>query len=341
MIIDVKKFVGEERQYWSELESILEGLERDPMKKLDLSQVKRFHYLYQRASADLARIKTFSFERNIPQYLEMLVGKAYGEIHGDRDNAYRFSFSRWFFKTFPQTFRKYRHAFLLSLLIMFCGMLLGGIAVTIDPDAKKILMPFPHLIGNPSERVALEEEQALSGSRLNGSVTTFSSFLMTHNTRISILVLALGMTWGIGTVVLLFSNGVMLGAVILDYIMAGESWFLMGWLLPHGVVEIPAILLAGQAGLVLANALIGWGRPVSLRDRLRKISADIVTLIFGVALMLVWAGLIEAFFSQIHEPIIPYGMKAGFGIAELAVLIVYLVRSGTKPDQTEAEYQYG
>jgi uncharacterized membrane protein SpoIIM required for sporulation len=105
----------------------------------------------------------------------------------------------------------------------------------------------------------------------------------------------------------------------------------LGWLLPHGAIEIPAILLAGQAGLILASALIGWGKPLSLRMRLRKISADLVTLIFGVAVMLVWAGIIEAFFSQYHEPVIPYAAKIGFGILELILLTLFLSKSGKGP----------
>jgi hypothetical protein len=137
------------------------------------------------------------------------------------------------------------------------------------------------------------------------------------------------MTWGIGTILILFSNGVMLGAVVVDYVRAGQTKFLMGWLMPHGVIEIPAILIAGQAGLMLAGALIGWGRRVPLAARLREISRDLVTLIFGVALLLVWAGLVEAFLSQYHEPIIPYSVKIGFGFAELLLLVLYLSKSGS------------
>jgi uncharacterized membrane protein SpoIIM required for sporulation len=129
---------------------------------------------------------------------------------------------------------------------------------------------------------------------------------------------------------MLFYNGVILGAVAVDYMMAGETSFLLGWLLPHGAIEIPAILLAGQAGIVLAGALIGWSKPISLRMRLRKISNDLVTLIFGVALMLVWAGIIEAFFSQYHEPVMPYTVKIGFGVLELIILALFLGRAGKR-----------
>jgi uncharacterized membrane protein SpoIIM required for sporulation len=136
------------------------------------------------------------------------------------------------------------------------------------------------------------------------------------------------MTWGLGTFLLLFSNGVMLGAVVVDYVRAGQTKFLLGWLLPHGAAEIPAILIAGQAGLVLAYALVGWGARTSLRARLRGISADLVTLIFGVGLLLVWAGIVEAFLSQYHEPIIPYSAKITFGLVELTLLTIFLTRSG-------------
>jgi uncharacterized membrane protein SpoIIM required for sporulation len=328
LIIDLNKFIARERPFWSELEEIVRGLEREPELKLGLEEVRRFHYLYQRASADLARITTFSSEREIRRYLESLVGRAYGEIHMTRKKPHRLAPIKWFFRTLPQTFRKHVNAFWLALLITMVGGAFGGIATVFDPGAKQVLMPFPHLQGDPSERVA--EEERADRDRLESVKATFSSYLMTHNTKVSIFAFALGMTWGIGTVILLFYNGVILGAVAFDYVRAGEAEFLLGWLLPHGAVEIPAILLASQAGLVLAGALIGWGEPLSLRRRLQEISSDLVTLIFGVGLMLIWAGIVEGFFSQYHEPVIPYPVKIGFGMVELVLLYLFFWKAGAK-----------
>jgi uncharacterized membrane protein SpoIIM required for sporulation len=130
---------------------------------------------------------------------------------------------------------------------------------------------------------------------------------------------------------MLFYNGVILGAIAVDYVIDGQTRFLLGWLMPHGVIEIPAILIAGQAGLVLALALVGWGKRVPLAARLREVSRDIVTLIFGVGLLLIWAGFVEAFLSQYHEPVIPYEAKIAFGTVELFLLCLYLARSGRKP----------
>jgi uncharacterized membrane protein SpoIIM required for sporulation len=127
----------------------------------------------------------------------------------------------------------------------------------------------------------------------------------------------------------LFYNGVILGAIAYDYIHGGEAIFLMGWLLPHGVIEIPAILVGGQTGLVIAHALIGWGSRISRAERLRAISRDVVTLAAGAALMLVWAGIVEAFLSQYHEPVISYGTKIAFGLIEAALLTLFLARAGS------------
>jgi uncharacterized membrane protein SpoIIM required for sporulation len=184
------------------------------------------------------------------------------------------------------------------------------------------------LQGSPSERVAKEREQ--QGRHLAGHKDTFSAQLMTHNTQVAFFTLALGMTFGFGTIVELFYNGVILGAVSYDYVHDGQTVFLLGWLLPHGVIEIPAILVGGQAGFVIAYALIGWGSRISRAERLRSVSRDVVTLAGGAAMMLVWAGLVESFLSQYHEPVISYGTKITFGLVEAALLTFYLGFLGKK-----------
>ncbi len=327
MIIDLPRFVAEERPYWTELDSTLRQLEADPGHRLDLEQTKRFSYLYERASADLGKIMTFSAEPEIRRYLESLVARAYAEIHETRQRPHRLKPVHWFMHTFPQTFRRQIKAFWLALLITLGGGLFGAGAVALDADSRAVLMPFEHLQIDPRKRVA--EEEKATGDRLRQSKAAFSSYLMTHNTKVSIFAMALGMTYGVGTIILVFYNGIIIGAVAMDYILAGQAKFLAGWLLPHGSIEIPAILIAAQAGLVLGGALIGRGDRAALKTRLRNVGSDLVTLILGVACLLVWAGFVEAFFSQYHEPVLPYALKIGFGVLELVLLILFLARAGT------------
>lgn len=338
MIIDLQRFLAAGRPAWAELEQMLSRIESAPGRRLTLEEVQRFHLLYERTSADLARIVTFSSEPETRRYLENLVGRAYAEIHETRERRRRANPFEWFFGTLPRTFRRHIRAFALSVAVTIAGALFGGFALALDPEAKAVLMPFEHLQGDPAKRVAQEEQAGRApGDPLSGSKSTFSAFLMTHNTRVSIFTLALGMTWGVGTLLMLFYNGVIVGAVGVDYLAAGQARFLFGWLLPHGAIEIPAILIAGQAGLVLAGALIGWGDRAPLRSRLRTVSRDIVTLICGVALLLVWAGLVEAFLSQYHEPVVPYSAKIAFGCVELVLLTAFLARCGHPEKAAESD----
>lgn len=327
MIIDLVKFLRQEEPAWKRLETTLDTLERQPDRRMSLDELTEFHGLYQRTSADLMKLATSSSEPELRAYLENLVARAYGEIHETRRRTGRIRPVHWFTHTFPRTFRHHIGAFWLSLALTLAGVVFGAAALQFDPEAKDVIVPFQGLKESPTERV--HREESAGADRLAGQKSTFAAELMTHNTQVALFTMALGLTWGIGTGVSLFYNGIILGAVAFDYVHAGQIRFLMGWLLPHGAVEIPSILLAGQAGLLLAGALIGWGSRATRLQRLRQISPSLVTLCGGAGVLLVWAGCVEAFLSQYHEPVVPYSLKIVFGVVELIALSLFLARSGT------------
>ena len=342
MILDPERFAAAERPFWTELEGTLDRLERDAAARLDLPGAERFYYLYQRACADLARLATGSAEPRLRQYLETLVARAYGELNasgatvqgeeGEEDDPAASPWRRawrWFVAGFPRTVRRRWRAAATAVILTLVGCGFGALGIGMDyEEAKETILPgqFSHLNGRPSERVAREESEG--GRHLRDGKASFSTALMANNIKVSFTAAALGLTWGIGTVAMLFYNGVILGAVVWDYVLDGQAVFVAGWLLPHGSVEIPSILLAGQAGLVLGGALIGWGRRARMRERMRAVTPDVATLCGGAAVLLVWAGLIEAFFSQYHEPVIPYWLKITFGSAQLVGLGLFLAWGG-------------
>ncbi len=334
MIIDLPRFISAQRPTWMELEKMLDRVERESSKPLSIDEAKRFHLLYEKVSADLGRIATFAAEPELRRYLESLTARAYAEIHETRETQRRFRPWHWFTVEFPRVFRRQFGAFVVSVVITLVGVIFGGLAVALDEEAKEAVLPqqFANHLGDPARRVA-QEEKAGSDREKGAMRSTFASALMANNISVSIRAVAFGMTWGVGTILLLFYNGVILGLVAIDYILAGQTIFLLGWLLPHGVIEIPAILIGGQCGLVLGKALIGRGDRAPLRARLRAVSGDVMTLTGGLAVMLVWAGIVESFLSQHHEPVIPYWLKIAFGLGELAVLIWFLKWRGAGEEE--------
>jgi hypothetical protein len=281
MIIDLERFFARNRPTWQEMEKLLDRIECGD--KPTYTEARRLHYLYERTSADLARLSTFAAESDAGAYLSALVGRAYAEIYETRRRKARFLPVRWFFGEFPRTFRRHIGAFGLAVAITIGGCGFGSFALAIDTDAKHVLMPFPGLEGDPGERV--HKEEAGPNQNLRG-----------------------------------------------HYARAGYTMFLLGWLMPHGVIEIPAILVAGQASFVLAGALLGRGDRRPRRERLRHATSSVVTLAGGAAVMLVWAGIVESFISQYHRPVLPYEAKIAFGFVELVLLTVFLAYSGRKDE---------
>lgn len=338
MILDLDRFIRREQPYWDELEAAVDAQETAPDRKPGLAEARRFHYLYQRVAADLSRLQTFSGQQELRRYLEQLVARAYIHLHGERERGTRFSFWQWLLQEWPRAFRRHAMAFWLAFGISVLGAVLGGFFLDRDSENMKVLVPaeFAHLLQDPSERVREEEAQGASGiDVMAGQRSAFAGQLMLNNIKVALKALAFGILFGFLTVVILFYNGVLLGAVVFDYTRAGETEFLLGWLLPHGVPELTAIFVGGQAGLVLAGALFGWGSDQGLRARFRAIRGDLATLAAGLILMLVWAGIVEAFFSQYHYPTVSYTAKIAFGVVELVLLVAFFGFCGRDAEANE------
>lgn len=331
MIVDLERFVAQARARWEQLEDALRKFEEDRFYRPSLEESLRLFDLYQHCTADLARLQETS-QPELALYLEALVARAYTQIHSVRRRSRLHPF-RWLTQTFPSTFRRQWRSFVVATSLLALGCVTGIALLRIDVDAKAVLMPFPHLLNDPAERVKQEEKDR--GKRIAGHQIAFSAFLMTHNISVAFTSMAAGMSFGIGTILMVFANGVDLGAVCADYVHAGQTKFLAGWLLPHGIVEIPALLVASQAGLLLASALIGSRSRLSRRERLRSVSKDVFTLSVGAAVMLIWAGLIESFVSQYHEPVLPYSAKIAFGFVELALLAWFFARAGRRRESAQ------
>ena len=333
MIVDLNSFISKEQPYWDELTALLRKYDENVGYCPTLEEAKRFYYLYQRTSADLVKLNTFASEVETVRYLERLVAKAYSRLHESGGEKIPLKPLQWLTKTFPSTFRRHWKAFVISFTGFLAGASFGAGVLAVDYTLKDRFVPpqFPHLREKPSKRVEREEKQDFDAFQGRHA---FSSELMTHNAKVTTLLMVSGFLWGIFTLTLLFGNGQILGFVIYDYLRDGQGEFLTAWLLPHGSIEIPALLLGGQAGLMIAYAMFGWGTNLRLRQRFERIRGDLITLIAGATLLLIWAGIVESFLSQYHAPSF-YPWKIGFGLVQLCSLVLYLGLSGREKTQLQ------
>ncbi len=93
-------------------------------------------------------------------------------------------------------------------------------------------------------------------------------------------------------------NGFMLGAFLALFAQHGLGFQVGGWLFIHGVTELFAVILAGAAGFKIGWTLTFPGR----RSRIDAVAAagrHAATVMAGVVIMLVVAGLLEGFARQL------------------------------------------
>jgi uncharacterized membrane protein SpoIIM required for sporulation len=317
--MELPEFIELRRPKWAALEGLLDQAEHRGLKRLPLEDARALSRLYRSASSDLLWVRGRAGSADVSGFLNDLVGRAYALTHpGKRvrfDEAWRFvAFG------FPDLMRREWRVFAASLLLFFSGFGFGWVGMMVDPEAAPYLVPAQHLHLDPSERANDEAERAETHA---GEQAAFSSFLFTHNIGVAFLAFALGLTAGVGTAIMLFTNGVLLGALAWVYASKGlQGWF-WAWILPHGIPEITAICIAGAAGFVLARGLIaprGLGRRVSLR--LEAVQA--VRLLLGTLALFVLAGIIEGTISQIHPPRLSVAFKVGFALTVGTGVYAYL-----------------
>ena len=154
-----------------------------------------------------------------------------------------------------------------------------------------------------------------------------ASKIMTNNLQVTLLAFGLGLSFGIGTVLILMYNGIFLGAVAGWMTLMGKERALWGWVMPHGGTELMAIVLAGAAGLILARAMIAPGR-LRRSLALKKVALNALAIELGCMFMLVIAGLIEGFVSP---SAISFPARILILITSLLAWISWLTLAGRKP----------
>ena len=167
-----------------------------------------------------------------------------------------------------------------------------------------------------------------------------SSMIMQNNIRVAAVAFATGILAGIGTFLMLFYNGLMLG-VVGALIAAHGGEVQMGFwsfVAPHGVIELTAIFIAGGAGLMLGWAVLNPGE-YSRRDAVKLAGREATKLMIGVAAMLVVAGVIEGFFSPSMTPDrVKLIVAAMIGTSEYYYLFMSGRGSEKKTDHAASKY---
>lgn len=313
---DSRRFRAAREGEWRRLEEILNRAEKRSVRKLSDEELLALPILYRGALSSLSVARETSLDHELVTYLESLCSRAYFFVYGVRTSASKRL--RDFFKAdWPAAVRGLWRETLASLLLTLIGAITGYLLVRGDPSWFGSFVP-EGLAGNRDFGASTEQLRATLYDS-SDFLSTFATYLFTHNSQVAILAFALGFAFGIPTILLLLYNGLTLGAFIALFASRGLGMELGGWLIIHGTTEIFAIVLAGAAGF-----RIGWS-VIFPGERTRLAAAtdggrSAALVMGGVIVMLLTAGLLEGFGRQLIRV---DGTRYAIGFVMLFLWCVY------------------
>src|ERR1700687_5420686 len=308
------RWLEKRKTYWARLELLVDRSNKGGISALDHRELQELGLLYRQTASDLATVREDVTSNQLAFYLNQLLGRAHNLIDmGQKQNIS--GLVRFYTQTYPQVFRETFLQTLLAFLI-FAVTGIASWAVTIHDPA------FAHRLLGPQMMDTIEKREMWTQSIVTIKPLAASS-IMTNNLSVSFTTFALGITAGIGTIWMMVANGMLISVIGAATWQAGMTLQLWSFVAPHGVLELPAIFIAGGAGLEIARGMLFPGM-LPRRVSLVKAGGRAAKLLLGTIPLLVVAGLIEGFFSPSGAPVI---MKFGLAAALFVALLVYLLGS--------------
>lgn len=270
---------------WGELEDLVKRAGGKP-ERLGPDGVRRMGRLYRAVAADLALARRSFPGDPVVARLERLTVSARQAVYAERSR--RLSPVRFFTQDYWRRVRERPGLLLIATVLLIVPGVLGGLWAGEDPGAAIGLVPedFLPTVESPGG------DRGLSGEESG----VFSSAVFTNNIQVAFTALAAGITAGVGTVLSLVYNGLVLGIVFGLTIENGEGVPLVEQVASHGFLELSCIVVAAAAGLRVGEAILRPGRR-KRGDALVDEARGAVETVLGTAPWLVVAGFVEGFVS--------------------------------------------
>ncbi len=283
----------EKRQsHWKRLDQLLDQVQKGGLRSLTRLELQELGLLYRQAAADLSALREDPTGKSYARSLNLLLSRAHNTIYAGEKSSAR-GIIHFYRYTYPQIFRDNLKLINIAFLVFVAGGLAGMLLALTRPDYMRLFLP-------PQMMETIEHHKMWTDSVVSFSPAA-SSRIMTNNITVSFMAFAMGITAGLGTVYSMFFNGLLIGVIGVACGLNDMSLSLWSFVAPHGVLELPAIFIAGGAGLRIAQGMLFPGL-LSRRDSLAKAGGEAVRLVMGVVPILIVAGSIEGFISPSSLP---------------------------------------
>ena len=306
---------------WNAFAARLADAQRRGLRSFGEDGVREFVSEYRDLASDLARLRTAAQGRETPElfYLSRLLAGAHNLLY--RGRVIRLAdVVRVVAVEAPREVRRSWRPILLAAGLLFGPALIAYEAVVRQPAVAGTFIP-SGMLDRAEEGVRRSKENTGYIPDPEMFRPTMASRIISNNVQVTFGAFALGVTAGIGTLLILVLNGVSFGGVLGLYQSKGIIKLILAFVAPHGVLELSSVCIAGGAGFLLAAALLLPGRRTRKRALIEN-GRRAIRLVAAASMMLLVAGTLEGFVSPI--PSWTLTAKLGVCAATLVLMVLYL-----------------
>ena len=312
--MDIDRYIATNAPAWQRLGDLTARAGRG-VGRLSAEELEELVRLYQRVSTHLSYARTYYRDPALVAQLSRLVARAGAVVYGTRPRSLR-SVGRFFAVTFPAAVWYARRFVVVSAALSIVAALALGLWVAHSHAAVEA-------VGPAALRKAYVERD-FEKYYSSGTSATFASTVFTNNVRVGLMAFAFGIAFCLPTLLVLLVNGANLGVAAGLFAAAGQQGRFWGLILPHGLLELTAVFIAGGAGLRLGWTLIDPGdrpRATALAEEGRRA----LVIVVGLIVVFAAAGAIEGFVTGRPWPT---WLRVGIGATGEALFLTYLVARG-------------
>jgi uncharacterized membrane protein SpoIIM required for sporulation len=302
-------FVKQNKEKWIGFENAL-----DNNVKINPDDLASY---YIQLTNDLSYAQTYYPESKTLLYLNSLASQAHQKIYITKKESKNKIISFWR-DEFPLFFYQYQKTLLYTFLIFMAAVTIGVVSTLNDDSFVRLILGDAY-VNMTIENIEKGEPMAVYKS---GSNIGLFLGITINNIRVAIIAFALGVFFSVGTIYVLFSNGIMLGAFITFFYNYGifEKTSTI-WL--HGTFEISVIVIAGCAGLVMGNSFL-FPKTYSRRVAFTKGAKDGLKIVISTIPFFIAAGFIEGFITRYGEQM-PSFLAYGIIFMSLFIIVYYYI----------------
>ncbi|OBB86823.1 stage II sporulation protein M [Mycobacterium sp. 852002-30065_SCH5024008] len=310
--MDVDAFVLHHRGTWDRLDRLVAR-----RRSLTGAEVDELVELYQRVSTHLSMLRSASSDSLLIGRLSSLVARARSVVTGAHAPLSG-TFARFWTVSFPVVAYRSWRWWLGTAVAFFAVVVVMAFWVAGNPEVQSAA-------GTPSDIEQLVNHDVASYYSEHPAAA-FALQIWVNNSWVAAQCIALSVLLGLPIPVVLFQNAANLGLISGLMFQAGKGGVLLGLLIPHGLLELTAVFLAGAAGMRLGWSVISPGdRPRG--QVLAEQGRAVVSVAIGLVGVLLVSGLIEALVTP--SPL-PTFVRVGIGIVAEAAFLTYIVHFGRR-----------